>query len=68
MADFEQVNEAVLAFRDESDWQQYHALLLANKLGMDSLETVNSKLAENERKYPIGKSRGRSGKYTELWI
>lgn len=112
MADFEQVKEAVLAFRDARDWKQFHnpkdlaislsleaaelletfqwsgedlwckdkapeqqaeladvliyALLLADRLGVDPLEAIAAKLAENDRKYPADKARGKSDKYTEL--
>ena len=112
MADFEQVRETVLAFRDARDWKQFHnpkdlaislsleaaelletfqwsgedlwcrnkaseqqaeladvliyALLLADRLGIDPLEAIATKLAENDRKYPADKARGRSDKYTEL--
>ena len=106
MADFEQVRQSVLAFRDERDWLQFHnpkdlaislsleaaelletfqwsgedlwrtekaaeqkaeladvliyALLLADRLGIDPLEAIATKLEENNRKYPADKSRGKS--------
>ena len=112
MSDFEQARKAVLAFRDERDWQQFHnpkdlaislsleaaelletfqwsgadlwckdraaeqeagladvliyAILLADRLGVDPVEAIEKKLAENGRKYPVDKARGKSDKYTEL--
>ena len=43
-----------------------YALLLADRLGVDPLEAIEAKLAENDRKYPVEKASGRSSKYTEL--
>jgi len=42
------------------------ALLLAHDLGMDPAELIDSKLAKNEQRYPVEKSRGRATKYTDL--
>ena len=42
------------------------ALLLAHDLGFDPAELVAAKLAKNERRYPVAKSRGRSAKYDKL--
>lgn len=39
---------------------------LADKLGLDVDEIVNSKMEQNEKKYPIEKSKGKAKKYTEL--
>ena len=39
---------------------------LADKLGLDSDEIVNMKMAQNEAKYPVEKAKGSSAKYTEL--
>lgn len=108
---------AILAFRDQRDWSQFHtprnlaaalaieaaevqetmlwksdqevaahlaqskwrkplqeelgdvlifALLLAHACGIDPLEAVQEKLAVNAAKYPVGKARGVSTKYTDL--
>ena len=38
---------------------------MADKLGVDLLETAEAKLTENERKYPAGKVRGSAKKYTQ---
>lgn len=43
-----------------------YALLLAHESGVDLAHAVEEKLRENERKYPVEKSKGRSTKYTEL--
>lgn len=40
--------------------------LLANDLGMDMDAIVMAKLARNEQKYPVEKSRGHNRKYDEL--
>ena len=108
---------AIVAFRDERDWAQFHtprnlaaalaieaaelqeimlwksdhevdvlladpkgrqelqeelgdvlifALLLSQSCGIDPLKAVQEKLAVNAAKYPVGKSRGVSTKYTDL--
>ena len=43
-----------------------YLLRLSDKLGIDLLDAARRKLAKNESKYPVEKSRGRSTKYTEL--
>ena len=40
--------------------------LLASKYDIDLLKVAQKKLAKNEKKYPIGKAKGSSKKYTEL--
>lgn len=42
------------------------ALLLAHDLGFDSAELVMGKLAKNEQRYPVEKSRGNSTKYDKI--
>ncbi len=39
---------------------------MLDRLGLDEDEIVNSKMDKNEAKYPVGKSKGSSAKYTEL--
>ena len=39
---------------------------LLDKLGLDADEIVNRKMAQNEAKYPVDKSKGNAAKYTEL--
>jgi len=39
---------------------------LLDKLGLDADEIVNMKMEQNERKYPIEKTKGKANKYTEL--
>ena len=43
-----------------------YALEFANIAGMDVAAAIERKMAENAKKYPVEKSRGRSDKYTEL--
>jgi NTP pyrophosphatase (non-canonical NTP hydrolase) len=42
------------------------AMLLADRLGIDLGEAIPTKLAANERKYPVALARGNARKYTEL--
>lgn len=39
---------------------------MLDKLGLDVDEIVNEKMAKNEEKYPIAKSKGKADKYTKL--
>ena len=43
-----------------------YALLLAHSYGLDVNEIVKAKVAKNEEKYPVEKSKGSAKKYTEL--
>ena len=43
-----------------------YALEFANITGMDVAAAIERKMADNAKKYPVEKSRGRSDKYTEL--
>ncbi len=43
-----------------------YALEFANVAGMDVAAAIERKMADNAKKYPVEKSRGRSDKYTEL--
>ena len=43
-----------------------YSLEFANVTGMDVAAAIERKMAENAKKYPVEKSRGRSDKYTEL--
>ena len=43
-----------------------YALLLAQRCGLDINEIVKAKVAKNEEKYPVEKSKGSAKKYTEL--
>lgn len=44
----------------------YWVLLMSNDLGIDIVESFNSKMLKNEEKYPVSKSKGTSKKYNEL--
>ena len=39
---------------------------LADNLGLDLAECIRTKLAKNERRYPVEKARGSNRKYSEL--
>ena len=43
-----------------------YSILLADKLGVSLDDIVIKKLEENEKKYPIEKSKGTSKKYTDF--
>ena len=43
-----------------------YCMLLADKAGVDLLEAVRAKLADNRAKYPVEKARGRADKYDRL--
>jgi len=42
------------------------SFLLAHDLGFDVCDIVEKKIEENERKYPVDKFKGKSGKYNEV--
>lgn len=39
---------------------------LLDKLGLDADEIINMKMTQNEAKYPVEKSKGKSDKYDQL--
>lgn len=43
-----------------------YTLRMCSILGLNPIEIVTTKLQENEEKYPVNLSRGKSTKYTEL--
>lgn len=43
-----------------------YCLLLAEKQGFNISEIVEQKIKKNELKYPVGKSKGNSTKYTDF--
>lgn len=43
-----------------------YALEFANVTGIDLASAIEAKMAQNARKYPVEKAKGRSEKYTEL--
>ena len=43
-----------------------YCIHMADSLDVDIEEIINSKMDENEKKYPIEKCKGSSKKYTEL--
>ena len=40
--------------------------MLADKLGVDTVEAAKEKITVNEKKYPVDLSKGKSEKYTEF--
>jgi len=44
----------------------YWVLLMSSSLEIDLGHVFRDKMAENEKKYPVSKSKGSSKKYTEL--
>jgi dCTP diphosphatase len=54
------------AVRDEIADVLIYLVRIADQLGIDPMAEAARKLAENESKYPVEKSRGNSKKYTEL--
>lgn len=44
----------------------YWVLLIAHDLEIDVAEAAAAKMAQNEAKYPVDKSKGKHTKYTEL--
>ena len=45
---------------------QIYLVRLADKLGIDILDSADKKLVKNAEKYPVGKARGSAKKYTDL--
>jgi len=43
-----------------------YLILLEQELGIDLIEVTKEKLEENNRKYPVEKSKGNSKKYTKF--
>ena len=39
---------------------------LCNDLGIDFIDAIDKKIEENNKKYPVNKSKGKSNKYNEL--
>ncbi len=39
---------------------------MLDKLNLDEDEIINSKMEQNERKYPVNKSKGKADKYNKL--
>ena len=43
-----------------------YCIQMADKLGVDLDEIINTKIDQNEKKYPVEKAKGKADKYTEL--
>ncbi len=44
----------------------YWILLMSHDLNIDLVKAVNRKMKENEKKYPVSKSKGKHTKYNKL--
>ncbi len=44
----------------------YWVLLMSNDLNIDLVRALNSKMIENNKKYPIAKAKGKHTKYNKL--
>lgn len=60
------VESAKEEISDELADTLHWVLLLANDLNIDLGKAAEHKLAKNEKKYPVEKSKGNHKKYTEL--
>src|SRR5215212_10023508 len=58
--------EAKAAASDEIADVLLYLIRIADKLHIDPIAAAQRKMEANERKYPAGKARGNSKKYTEL--
>ena len=43
-----------------------YCIYLADRMGISIADAIDSKITDNNKKYPVYKSRGNSRKYTEL--
>ena len=57
--------EKTQAVADEIADVQIYLIRLADKLGIDIVEAVETKIAKNDEKYPAEKVKGSSKKYSE---
>ena len=66
----EEMEEYVKRHKDEVGEELadvlYWVLLISNDLGIDIIDAFNKKMEQNEKKYPVEKSKGSHKKYTEL--
>ena len=58
-------DEKLAEVADEIADVQVYLVMLADKLGIDILQAVDSKMTKNAAKYPADKVRGSAKKYTE---
>ena len=62
--DFQNIDKEELS-EELADILSY-AFLFADKCGINIIEAIESKIAKNQRKYPVEKSKGISTKYNKL--
>lgn len=60
--------EKLLLAKEEIGDIQIYLAQLADRLGLDPVSAAEDKIAANESKYPVGKSRGNAKKYTEFGV
>ena len=53
-------------FRSIPGGNMVYCIHMADSLGVDLEEIINSKMDKNEKKYPVEKAKGNSKKYTQL--
>ena len=41
---------------------------MLDKLGLDEDEIVNTKMEQNEKKYPVSKAKGKANKYNKFYV
>lgn len=61
-----QINQNRQRVADEIADTTVYLMLLANDLGIDIYEAIDTKMKKNAERYPIEKCRGKSTKYTDL--
>ncbi len=60
------INDHKAEVRDEIADIAMYLFELADNLGVDLIDAMESKLKKNEQKYPIEKAKGKHTKYTNL--
>ena len=60
------INDHKAEVRDEIADIAMYLFELADNLGVDLIDAMESKLEKNEQKYPIEKAKGKHTKYTNL--
>ncbi len=59
-------NYDIQAVREELADVLVYCQNMLDKLGLDADEIINSKMEQNEAKYPVEKAKGRADKYDKL--
>ena len=61
-----QWSDTVYDIKEELADVMIYSQNLLDKLGLDADEIINMKMTQNEAKYPVEKSKGKSDKYDQL--